>query len=832
MHRAPATALSLFSIAISSGATAGTDAASLADLPAAQPALEAREFGLADVAARHFERLLESPALTAEQRGAARALLAEECVRAGEAQRGLAQLDRAGIESPFWRAAALAELGHLSDAAALFEACAADAEHPHRVEAALSAAALATEVGDLDRALTILSTPPAGAPELPTPPVLVLAAAEVLLMDGDARTAAETLRSATLPAPLRPAAQAFLADALLRSGDARGASEAVAPLLTPATASRLPLRLHSRAHLLAADAQRQLGNAAAANNALVVLAESTRDPDALLPALDRLAGSGYFATAAGQAALAKWATAADTALARAARLVSADLALKGARGGPATETALKELADADAPDAIADRALELLVKLYLSDPDPVRSRAGLAAVRASADRAAPLARIEFVQATAQYAAGQFAQAAQSFTDSPGGDGERAAAATFNAALSALRAGDDALFESQLALLPEVTGDPLRAELLLERALLKAAQGEPAAEAALEEFITTHAGHDRLAEALLAKASVILLAHPPRPRAAREALAAARAEPLSAAAAEQADYIAFWIEESGGEAARAIELAEAFLTAWPASDRAPEVRMRIAEIHFREGDYVAARAQFERVANDFPESEYADEALLFAGRVAVLTKTREGTEKALALWQELVVRGSPLTPLARRNQAQVRLRGQRHDLAIQLLDDVIDATPPPAPDLLVSCLLLKGEALYVLSKDDPESATLAIETLRAARETPGASTAAIAESLFREGKAFEALGEMTSALNCFHEVVAAPRKPLEPGETPEFRFFYAAGFECIRLLEERGRPVDIDAAIAIADKLAATSGPRSDDARKYAQRLRLEHFRWE
>jgi hypothetical protein len=61
---------------------------------------------------------------------------------------------------------------------------------------------------------------------------------------------------------------------------------------------------------------------------------------------------------------------------------------------------------------------------------------------------------------------------------------------------------------------------------------------------------------------------------------------------------------------------------------------------------------------------------------------------------------------------------------------------------------------------------------------------------------------------------------------------EFKWYYRAGFEAIRIKEATGNQQGIIAAIAIADRLARTPGPRADEARKTGQRLRLEHFIWQ
>ena len=58
---------------------------------------------------------------------------------------------------------------------------------------------------------------------------------------------------------------------------------------------------------------------------------------------------------------------------------------------------------------------------------------------------------------------------------------------------------------------------------------------------------------------------------------------------------------------------------------------------------------------------------------------------------------------------------------------------------------------------------------------------------------------------------------------------EFVWFYRAGFEAVHLLQQQERWVP---AVNIAEKLATVNGPRSQEARKLANEIRLKHFLWE
>jgi hypothetical protein len=76
------------------------------------------------------------------------------------------------------------------------------------------------------------------------------------------------------------------------------------------------------------------------------------------------------------------------------------------------------------------------------------------------------------------------------------------------------------------------------------------------------------------------------------------------------------------------------------------------------------------------------------------------------------------------------------------------------------------------------------------------------------------------------LSIFYDVLEAQTRP---DRTPELFWFYKAGFNAARLLEEDQKWAS---AAAVYDKLVAIAGPRSDEAKARLNTLRLEHFLWE
>ena len=77
-----------------------------------------------------------------------------------------------------------------------------------------------------------------------------------------------------------------------------------------------------------------------------------------------------------------------------------------------------------------------------------------------------------------------------------------------------------------------------------------------------------------------------------------------------------------------------------------------------------------------------------------------------------------------------------------------------------------------------------------------------------------------------ALATFYRILEFNPSPDRP---PEFFWFYKAGFNAARLLEEQQK---WEAAAAIYEKLVAANGPRSEEANARLGQLRLEHFLWQ
>lgn len=791
----------------------------LAENPVYRRAKRALDDGLASVATVSLKELSKDTGLSREAAMRVRHLLIEGLVRNRNYSEALTHF--VGDELPFWRGSALAGLGRLSEAERPLSRCIGDSGHPHRDLALLTLVSLLVDLGDDERAIDLLGRRSRDGGQHGK---FTLALAELYLKKKNPAGALEILdrlphedSSISVPIAL------LRAEALTKSGAPAAASGILRKTLA-ASPSAISSDLRQRAALLLADSLLSQNQKDEANGVLVSLVETGLPSMDRLPVFDRLERGKLLDAEQ----LVAWASSPRAEVSRTAKLFNAQLM---ARGNQRSE-AIAELQPLSAgKDSIATRAMLLLVELWLRDEDKKRAVAEVRAIKQAASDPVIISRIAFIEAQAHFEAADFASAADSLTEVPDGTGA-SITASYNTAIAALRAGDEAEFKARSALLPELRGDRLRANLSLERALYIASKGGSAgrteASKALNEFLTNHPNSERGYEAHLALAGLALDV-PPKPKSARESLQRARELNPPDSGKERIDYLSFWIEESDGEMQKAVKLADEFLQRWPSSSLAPSVSMRQAEAFYRNGDYLDALARFERLAAGFPESPLADRALFFAGRAAMLTGTEAGGQRALGLWQKLADKGSPLAPLARRHQAQQRIEARAFDEAVQLLELIIDDTSVGI-DLKVSALILKGKSLAAGRSKEKQQA--ALDTFDVALGIKEITTAARNETLFHRGKTLESMGDIPSALAAYHQIVSESTSEASEDQLPEYQWFYRAGFESIRILESnKAKQSDIISAIAIADTLARTRGPRADEARKAAEKMRLENFVW-
>ncbi len=522
------------------------------------------------------------------------------------------------------------------------------------------------------------------------------------------------------------------------------------------------------------------------------------------------------------------------------------------------ETVLQAFSEAFPNDPLRIRATLDLANLRLRQNHPAEAREALDRARkldpvsAQSETDMLAARLSLAEHNSAEAAGLF----ESIANRPNLTGAQAEAAAFNAVLGWLRASDTSRFTvTERTFLERFPDSPFGAELSLEEGLARAARtaqddrnGRQRAAAALRHFLRDNPDHPRATEARIVLAELAFERPYPNLTAAWHELAAPEFRRVdnpivspgeNPAENDRAAYLAIWLTDTPGptqDAKRAIALAASFLERRPDSPLAPEVRMKLCEIYFRNEDYSDAQTQLELLVEKAPDSPLVEPALYLAGLAASRSMSNTGLDQAVPLFEKAARLGGPFKLSARLRQAELQKRLGNLQDALTLYKEVLTATATSLDltdaDLDSRCAALagRGETLLMLGAREPkyyEDAAQSFDQL--ANHTPHASLLWRRQALTQKGSAYEKAGDPTSALAAYDEALNAGDPPDTTSREPEWTWFYRAGRNATELLKARSQ---WQSAIVIYKKLAAADGPLKNDYENLLSRLRLEHFIWE
>ena len=436
-----------------------------------------------------------------------------------------------------------------------------------------------------------------------------------------------------------------------------------------------------------------------------------------------------------------------------------------------------------------------------------------------------LDRIDLAAAEAQYSSREFHSAAAGFERVAHSPSAFASTAMWNASLAWLRLGDDARFRAGLKELQarKTDGEEL-AELRLEEGLAQAARGDTNASDTVQRFVREFPDHPRVSEAWVALAELAFHATPPRLDEARRNLTRANQSRPTAAATERSDYLMIWTEEAAGENdSKVIDLAQRFLNVHRGSRFAGDVRLKLAEAYYRRQDFANAQTQFEILAQQNPAGPLAEKALFFAAQSAVSAMGPHSLDRAIVLFDRVVQLKGELRWAARNEQAVIERKLAKPQEALALYEEVLKGDAKPAEKREALCG--KGDIYFDMGAEDKANYRRAIE----AYEQLAAETADSGhwrnQALFKKGTCLEKIANRDGALATFYQIL---EDQAQPSRSPEFFWFYRAGFNAARLLEDQSSWAS---AAAVYEKLIAAGGARSDEAKARLSRLRLEHFLW-
>jgi tetratricopeptide (TPR) repeat protein len=367
----------------------------------------------------------------------------------------------------------------------------------------------------------------------------------------------------------------------------------------------------------------------------------------------------------------------------------------------------------------------------------------------------------------------------------------------------------------------------RADLQLEEGLMQAARGDKKAGPSLQRFIHDFPKNPRVSEAWVSLAELAFHSSPPRLDEARKDLDHAVESSPTAAAAERADYLRIWVEEAGGgNESKVIELGKRFLEQHGQSQFAREVRMKLAELYYRRQDFANAQTQFEIIAQENPNDPLTEKALFFAAESAMSSMSEHTLDRALVLFDQVVQKNGAMRWAARNQQALIERKLGKPKDALALYDEVLKSDAGAAEKREALCG--KGDISFEAGATDPSSYQRAIEAYDQLAADKEGSIHWRNQALFKKGLCLEKKGDRAGALATFYKILEDPAVAGRPGERRELFWYYKAGFNAARLLEEDSK---WESAVAIYDKLVAAGGSRSEEAKARLNNIRLEHFLW-
>ncbi|HEX4085015.1 MAG TPA: tetratricopeptide repeat protein [Chthoniobacteraceae bacterium] len=451
------------------------------------------------------------------------------------------------------------------------------------------------------------------------------------------------------------------------------------------------------------------------------------------------------------------------------------------------------------------------------------------------------ARSEIATGNANFAQGDFLIAVEHFSNAANRSSELWFQATYDSALAWLHLGNyNRFLEDYTAISQRYPETEERHTLLLEEGLLQARSGDPRAAGTLLEFIRDFPDNRRAGEARVALAELEFAGG--NLDSASQLLKAAYQTPLASQTPEQADFLAIFIADSGAnrDEDNVIKLGLDFLKKYPDSPLRPQVRMKLGQVYFQREDFANAETQFETLAQENPSDPLADKALILAGQSSVKSMSPDGTKHAMDLFDRVVQGSGPLRLYARQEQALVEAgRGHEKDAAI-IYDDILRSNPDAPLRLAALC----GKADCLVAAEDAAASPAPSPSVSGSTGADEACSAAIAlydqvihdpdvtgpwrdQALYKKGRCLDKEGLADQALAAYYDVLNAPKGGKQ--QPPDFYWFDKAGFDAAAMLEGKAQ---WPGAISVLDKVARAGGPRSAEARKRADELRLEHFVWD
>lgn len=435
-------------------------------------------------------------------------------------------------------------------------------------------------------------------------------------------------------------------------------------------------------------------------------------------------------------------------------------------------------------------------------------------------------RIIFQQGALAFRKGDHALAQKLFRQAAALASEKTAeAALFNENLAALHANDAS---GAAVLAREAAGSPrLQERILFEQAHYAAKRMNPQAPELLASFVAISSNPALKIQARLDQAEVALNLNPPDMETVHAVLPVLEKEQLDRNQSMQMARLKILEAENRQEWASAIQACRQAIAQDAEGKQADMLQLKLGELLYKNGDFHETQLVLQPFPSQYPGSPLQAAALFLAGKAAQQSNTGAALESALTIFKTLGNGNTDFAQPARIEEASVLLRVGKADQCIAVLDSLL-STPLPR---YMRLLALSIQADAWVTKEDSNSDTLrkAIGLCTEILNTPNLGLAWKFKALTQRAQFYERMNDQKKALDDYASILAHTPSGSSANKRRDWHWFYNAGFASIRLM---GQLQNWDGALALAKKLAQTSGPRAREAAAYGRRIQLEHFIWQ
>lgn len=393
----------------------------------------------------------------------------------------------------------------------------------------------------------------------------------------------------------------------------------------------------------------------------------------------------------------------------------------------------------------------------------------------------------------------------------------------NEALSAIQAQMASSLEGVLkdtALTPETYS-----HIRLEAALDSASRLEDGAMKELKDFVEQYPNHPRLADACLALGELALYQESPLVGETLSALSALDSLSLTPEEKERVARLRIILPESMEQWSAAIQAIRNYLDIYKEPALREPMQLKLGELLYRNNDFNQAHLYLQNMITRLPkDNPLRMPALFLSAKAAQQTNTQQSLNTALKLFEQVAEEDSAYKAAAEIEAASILMRQGKAEDVIKRLDAFVSGGKLNDESRRLA-LALSAEAWASLGSTNPEALKKARQMTARILEDPELPDVWRSRTLFQQARLSEMAGDNTEALRDYHLITSVRPESLQ---RKEWYWYYQAGFAAMHLLEEMK---NWDGAIALAEYMAKSGGPRAEEAAKRARKIRLEHFVW-